>query len=363
MFEGLPFKAGQVTRLYSPENPTGAKGMAARWDPADPSLPHGYYARRLGVGWKVHPFISIEAGETAVLADIHGSGEICYFFIGTSAKYLSELVLRMYWNGEQTPSVECPLGAFFAQGFDLIPHEVTSAMVVVAPKRGMNCYWPMPFSSGAKITLTNEGDEKTRVVAYKFAVVEKPVAEDTATFHAQFRRSWTSEDHPEHILLDGVRGVGAYVGTYLAWQPTSTGWWGEGEMKFFIDGDREFPSIADTGLEDYFGGAWNYGATGSYGDVPDMRPEQVYNAPFTGLPLAQADNFNAPRKYGMYRWHVPDAIGFKEDLRVTVQAMAWYPDNTYRPSHDEVTSVAYWYQKEPHVPFPTLPPREKRWDR
>ena len=222
-----------------------------------------------------------------------------------------------------------------------------------------------------RVTLEHQGEKDLHIVAFKLVYDLKPVEDSAAYFHAQYRRSLTSAAYPEHVILDGVAGEGAYAGTYLAWNPFSTGWGGEGEVKFYLDGDTTHPTIADTGTEDYFGGAWNYGAPGRlapYSLLDEMRfqpisgCEQAYNAPFCGVPLARTGDPNGPRKYSMYRWHANDAIAFLTDLKVTVQSLAWLPDRTFRPSVDDIASVAYWYQLEPHRAFPELPSVQERWD-
>jgi hypothetical protein len=152
-----------------------------------------------------------------------------------------------------------------------------------------------------------------------------------------------------HTLLDGVRGRGHYVGTYLAWGVNNTGWWGEGEMKFYLDGDGEFPTICGTGTEDYFGGAWNFEhPRGEYG---------AYCTPFLGLPqVIKPDGlYRSQQRFGMYRWHIPDPIRFEQDLRVTIQALGWRAGRRYLPLQDDIASVAYWYQAEPQISRPELP--------
>ena len=357
----LSMQAGAVTRQISAENPTGEKGKGAMFEPSE-SYPFYRPGSKLGKGWKSHPFESVKAGETITLADIAGPGCINSFFITSDKPHLSELVLKIFWDDEKIPSVESPLGAFFAMGFDHAPHNVYSAMVTVAPHRGLNCYWQMPFRKRAKFTLTNEGEEDAKIIAYNVLYKLHDIPDEAAYFHAQYRRSMTSEKHPEHVILDGVKGKGVYVGTYLAWNPFSSEWWGEGEVKFFLDGD-EYPSIVDNGTEDYFGGAWNFGARNAFFDGQNEKTEQVFNSPYLGLPLAKADNPYGPRKYSMYRWHVYDCIGFQEDIKVTVQALAWNPDKRYRPSVDDIGSVSYWYQMEPHAKFPAFPALAQRWDR
>jgi hypothetical protein len=356
----LPFRSGIVTRQITPENPSGEKGSACPWvpDPDDPNLPHSRAALDLGKGWKVRPFIKLASGDTATLADVEGPGCISHLWITSDLPQFRALALRFYWDGEASPSVEVPMGDFFALGHDGAPHTVTSLPVTVAPRRGCNCYWPMPFRRHARVTLENQGLIDAGIVAYAITYHLGPVPDDAAYFHAQWRRSLTRREHPEHTILDGVAGSGVYVGTYVAWSAFSRGWWGEGEVKLFIDGDGELPTIAGTGTEDYFGGAWCFSR-----DPQHDRREQEFSAPFLGLPLARIDDPQGPRLYSLYRWHVLDPIGFREDLRVTIQALGWWPDRKYQPLTDDLASVAYWYQTEPHRDFPPLPPVHERWGR
>jgi len=358
----LPLQGGAVTRQISAENPTGAKGAGCAWIPDrnDPSLPFSRAAEDLGKGWKVRPFVPVEAGETLVVADIEGPGVINEIFLTSDAENFSELVLRIFWDQEPSPSVESPMGAFFCMGFDRFPHTVSSLPVTVAPKRGMSCYWQMPFRQHARIELTNDGENRVNVVAYRVLYKLEPVPSDAAYFHAQYRRSLTSVAYPEHILLDGVKGKGLYVGTYLAYNILESGWWGEGELKFYLDGDSDQPTLCDNGTEDYFGGAWNFG---SFMPGDANSKEEAFSSPFLGMPLALYENRFGPRKFGLYRWHIYDSIGFSKDIRVTVQALGWYPNHKYRPMTDDIASVAYWYQEEPHQQFPSLPGIRERWDR
>jgi len=355
----LPYSTGIETRQINPENPTGEKGGGCKWDPNpnDPNLPHSKSSVYLGRGWKVRPFIQLKSGETATLADIQGPGCINQMWITSDLKNFSELVLRFYWDQEEAPSIEVPMGAFFAMGHDKAPHSVFSTPVIAAPHRGLNCYWQMPFRKHAFITITNEGPTDA-IIAYKFLYKLQEIPEDAAYFHAQWRRCLTRRDYPEHVILDEVKGQGLYVGTYLAWNSFSSGWWGEGEVKFYLDGDDEFPTIADNGTEDYFGGAWGFT------DEIRKNPEIPFNSAYIGMPLAQVTTeLGGPRKFSLYRWHLLDSIGFKKDLRVTVQALGWWPNRTYQPLTDDIASVAFWYQNEPHQVFPKLPPFVERWDR
>jgi hypothetical protein len=334
------------SRSITAENPTGAKGGGARatWDPAKRTT------SGLGTGWKVRPCIELEHDTTYTLADIEGPGTITHIWITAAQQAMRECILRIWWDEEPTPSVECPLGDFFAQGHG-VACDVTSLVVNVNPTRGLNCFWPMPFRQRCRITLQNERWEleKSGPFFYQIDYELGEVPADAAYFHAQWRRSVPSLEQPEHVILDGVRGAGHYVGTYLAWTQLNSGWWGEGEVKFFIDGDAEFPTICGTGTEDYVGGAWCFA-------------DRTYSAPFMGYPQRLASGNDVP-KHGLYRWHILDPVRFAQDLRVTVQALGWWPLGGYRPLQDDIASTAFWYQVEPHAAFPALPPLGQRFPR
>ncbi|HDH99464.1 MAG TPA: DUF2961 domain-containing protein, partial [Firmicutes bacterium] len=331
---GLHLAKDVRTRSISAENPTGEKGGGAKAVPDEASP-----ARRLGVGWKVRPCITLPAGETVELARIEGPGTIQHIWMTVKAEAYRDCVLRFYWDGEETPSVEVPLGDFFANGHGL-RYNVNSLPVAVNPKGGFNCYWPMPFRKSALITIENQRWEDITGFFYQITYALGEVPEEALYFHAQWRRSMTSKERPEHTILDGVRGRGHYVGTFLAWTQLSNGWWGEGEVKFYIDGDTDHPTICGTGTEDYFGGAWCFGET--------------YSTAFLGYPLWRKEPGEVPR-HAMYRWHIMDPIVFRQDIRVTIQALGWWPDGTFQPLTDDIASVAYWYQAEPHSSFPELP--------
>ena len=209
----------------------------------------------------------------------------------------------------------------------------------------------MPFHRSARLTLENLGDQEA-VVYYQITYTLTTVPDDVACFHARWRRSNPLPYKQVHTLLDNVRGKGHYVGTYLAWQVNSPGWWGEGEIKFYLDGDIDYPTICGTGTEDYFGGAWNFEhPKGSYG---------TFSTPFLGLPqVVQPDGlYRSQQRFGMYRWHIMDPIRFAEDLCVTMQALGWRSGGRYLPLQDDISSVAYWYQAEPHHPYPPLPAKD-----
>lgn len=344
MLNELYKKSGVITRMISAENPTGEKGKACLEKP-DPTNPDLYWSKNsLGEDCKVNPFVRVLPHEVKVIADYVGSGVIHQFFIACDRANFSELQLRIYWDGEETPSVDCPVGAFFCLGHDGVNRNVFSLPIVVAPYRGCNCYWAMPFRKGFRIEVENNGDTITDILAYKVMFEEKVVDAEAAYFHARYNHSVTGETK-YHTILDNVHGSGVYVGTYLAWSTNSPRWWGEGEVKFYIDGDREYPTICGTGTEDYFGGAWNFEyPQGEYG---------LFSTAYQGLTQVEKPDglYQANTRFSMYRWHLTDPVRFEKDLKVTVQALGWRSKGRYLPLQDEITSVAFWYQKEPHAKF------------
>jgi len=333
-FNSLFLLSEAETRSISAENPTGEKAGGAKEVP-DASHP----ASMLGKGWKVRPCITLQPGTTTTLADIKGAGVIQHIWITVDPKAYRDTVLRMYWDGEETPSVEIPLGDFFCNGHGLRCN-VNSLPVAVNPSGGFNSYWPMPFSQQALITIESQHPAPIEGFFYQITYAFSDVSEKAARFHAQWRRSLTSREYPEHVILEGIRGQGHYVGTYLAWSQMSNGWWGEGEIKFYLDGDQKYPTICGTGTEDYFGGAWGFGG-------------ETYSTAFLGYPLYRKEEGEIPR-HGLYRWHMMDPIRFKKDLRVTIQALGWWPHFKFQPLTDDIASVGYWYQTESHGAFPAL---------
>jgi len=337
------------TRSISAENFTGEKGKAGMATEGTGA----WAARDLGQGWKVSPSISIPANTTVTLAEIQGPGAIQHIWNTVHPDWWRRLVLRVYWDGEAAPSIETPLGDFFCNGW-CKRCNVSSLPIAVNPAGGFNSYWEMPFRRSAKVTLENLWDEECRGYYYQITYALADVPEDAAYLHAQWRRSNPLPYKTVHTLLDGVQGQGHYVGTYLAWQSNNVGWWGEGEIKFYLDGDTDFPTICGTGTEDYFGGAWNFEfPPGQYG---------VFSTPFLGLPqvlsAGEAGMYQSQQRFGMYRWHILDPIRFEQDLRVTIQALGWRSGGRYLPLQDDLSSTAFWYQAEPHAPFPTLPDRD-----
>lgn len=343
--DGLPLAIGVTTRQTSAENPSGQKGMGARHDPdpSDPNLRYSGPALALGRGWKVRPYVPLPAGDTLVLADVDGPATIRHLFLTTDAPALRPLVLRARWDYETALSIEVPMGDFFGIGHDGVSYTLSSLPVTVGPARACSSWWPMPFREHARITLTNEGDDDVRIVAYRVSWQEGAVDANAGYFHAQWRRSRTSPAQPEHSILDHAHGKGVYVGTTLALTANSPGWWGEGEVKFYLDGDDEFPSIVDNGTEDYFGGAWGFGRDFFPPEPDGSRLERAFESPYAGCPLVSPPDATV-RRFGAYRWHIADCIGFERDIRVTMQALGWGTDGRYEIRTDDIATVAYWYQ-------------------
>jgi hypothetical protein len=353
-FDGLGTNIGNLARLsaartrsISAENPTGAPGQGGMATEGTGATA----ARELGQGWKVSPSINIAGNETATLAEIEGPGAIQHIWLTVHPRHWRSLVLRMYWDGEETPSVETPLGDFFCNGWGQRSN-VVSIPIAVNPAGGFNSYWQMPFRASARITIENLLPDEVRGFYYQVTWTETDIPEDAAYFHAQWRRSNPLGYKEVHTLLDGVEGQGHYVGTYIAWQANNNTWWGEGEIKFYMDADGEWPTICGTGTEDYFGGAWNFE------ELPETYTP--YTTPYLGLPqvIVPTGMRNAQYRFGMYRWHVPDPIRFTERLKVTIQALGWRKaldgKARYLPLRDDIASTAFWYQAEPHAPFPVL---------
>ncbi len=352
-FNGLGSNLGNLsrvsnaqTRSISPENFTGEKGkggMATEGCGAKAS-------REMGPGWKVSPCIEIHPGVTKELANIEGPGAIQQIWM-TPTGHWRFSIIRIYWDDQETPSVECPVGDFFAMGWcQFAP--ISSLAVCVNPGSAFNCYWEMPFRKRCRITLTNIGIDMMAVF-YQINYTLTDVPEDSAYFHAQFRRRNPLPYKEVYPILDGVKGQGQLVGIYMAWGVNNVGWWGEGEIKFYLDGDGEYPTICGTGTEDYFCGSYNF-------ENQVTKQYQEYTTAYAGLPqIIRPDGvYKAQTRFGMYRWHITDPVRFQQDLRVTIQALGWRSGGRYLPLQDDISSVAFWYQLLPTAPFPPLPDRD-----
>jgi hypothetical protein len=305
---------------------------------------------------------TVPPGETYTVLDTDGPGLISHLWFTISDRepyHLKRIVLRIYWDGETTPSVEAPIGDFFGLGLGTY-HNWSSEMLSVGSMRGMNSFFPMPYRHHARITVTNEGKQPIESLYYNidYRTETHPLAADTLYFHAQYRQAqpnhgWTNqwETNGDSLVndkanLDGkdnyvwldAKGHGQFVGVTMSVLQNQDMWWGEGDDMFFIDGAKS-PSIAGTGTEDYFLGAWDFG--GQAFSYP------LYGAPVVGEELAGS-------RSSVYRFHLDSPIPFTKSIKATIE----HGHANHRS--DNFYSVAYWYQAEPHAPFPSLPPVDQR---
>lgn len=283
--------------------------------------------------------LTIEPGKTAVLAEIRGPAAIHHIWVTISAEpfYGRKIVLRMYWDGEESPSVETPIGDFFGVGHGLNRNFTSLPINCSSNGRARNCYWYMPFQKSAHIAVTNEGTRPVGAFYYYIDYRELPeLPHDTPYFHAQYRQEMPCPPGKNYLFLDAI-GRGHCVGCNLSILQRAMGWWGEGDDMIYVDGEEK-PSLHGTGSEDYFSDAWG------------MREDE---SPFYGCPLQEAD-FKTGSKATVYRFHIPDPIPFKKSIRVTIEH--GHANNR----SDYFSSVAYWYQSEPHKPFPSLPSMKER---
>ncbi|HEY1462157.1 MAG TPA: glycoside hydrolase family 172 protein [Terriglobales bacterium] len=332
---------------------------------ADLTKPHDYVQKRIssydrsgGNG----DARSIAAGDTLTLFDEAGPGMITHVWVTIASRedfHLKKLVLRAYWDGESTPSVEAPIGDFFGLGTGEY-FMIQSIPLQVAPDKALNSFFPMPFQKHGRITVTNEGKDKVDAFYFNidFQAHAKPLAADTLYFHAQYRQAtpnkgWTTDwksngdaivNNKKNLDGDGnytwleATGRGHFVGVTMSVIQNQDGWWGEGDDMFFVDGEK-LPSINGTGSEDYFLGAWDFGGH------PFSYP--LYGAPVVGHELAGG-------RWELYRFHLDSPIPFTKSMRASIE------HGHANVRSDNFASVAYWYQTEPHAAFPQLPPVEDR---
>jgi hypothetical protein len=350
----LPLLNANETRSISAENPTGGKGLAT----GEPLLPGDPYhlSSPEAAEWKKHPFLAPKAHQTVTLMDVDGPGMIQHIWmVPDDSGFLFHgrgCVLRIYWDGESSPSVEVPVTDFFAVGHDMFA-PVNSLPVVANPGSALNSFWPMPFRKHARITFTNDSDRDEPLLAYQITYSVGQVAANAAYFHAQYRLGSWADQNP-YVILDGVRGEGQYTGTVLEVAQADDVWFGEGEVQVYLDGDTRLPTISGTGLEDYF--LFSYG-------FPEVR-----STLYSGVPLKQGVRAGdaggtAGALWTMYRWHIMDPIRFHKDFRMTIEGLGGLKGQTqhgFVKRRDLLSSVAYWYQTEPHAPFPPLPTYAER---
>ncbi len=278
---------------------------------------------------------------------------------------LRDLVIRVTWDDAATPAIVVPFGDFFTSGFSTAS-EAYSAAFVVAPNGGFNCYLPMPFRTAARIEIINEhaGDIEGFFYQIDYSLDDE-LGDEMGYLHAQWRRSDPAAPRgTDHTILEGITGRGSYVGTYIGVTSLERYWWGEGELKFFIDGDAERPTICGTGLEDYVGGAWAF--QDHLGAVPVPRA-RTFTSAYLGYHQRLLEDETAispydttmPPSHGMYRFHLPDPIRFQSDIRVTLQQIGDRGGYLFERA-DDVCSVAYWYQDGPAGSAYELPPAPSR---
>ncbi len=346
----LSLNQSYVSRSVSAENFTGEKGkggMATDGCTADA-------ARNLGHGWKLSPCVRIQPGETITVAEITGSGAIRHIWMTGYNINWRLGILRFYWEDSDVPSVECPIGDFFGSAEVNKLNPYGSLMTCVNPKNGLNCYWEMPFRKKCRITYENLS-EKEMTLFYQVDYVLGPVPENAGYFHAQFRRENPVQKKVPYTVIDDIRGKGQYVGTYMYWTVHSNDWWGEGEIKFYMDGDKEYPTICGTGTEDYFCGGDGF-------LTQDDKSYQEYATPYAGFLKTTPDGCLHPQqRFSMYRWHITDPIYFEKDLKITIQDLGWASTDRkagYAALQDDISSVAFWYQMTPATQMHSLPSAE-----
>lgn len=341
------------SRSISPENFTGEKGkggMATTGTGAGPS-------RDLGQTWKVSPSIIIKSKTTYTIAEMDGPGSIQHIWMTPTGNW-RYTIIRIYWDDETTPSVEAPVGDFFCMGWGRYS-PLQSLAVTVNPGSAFNCYWPMPFRKKCKITMENIADEDMYLY-YQVDYILTEVPNDAAYFHAQYRRTNPLPYKQDYVLADGIKGRGQYVGTYMAIGVANNGWWGEGEIKFFMDDDTKFPTICGTGTEDYFCGSYDFDTRKKNDAGVETVNYTEFCTPYTGMPqVIRGDgHYDVMQRFGLYRWHITDPVRFEKNLKVTIQSLGWRHDGRYLPQQNDIASVVFWYQTEPHAPFPKLPERD-----
>jgi hypothetical protein len=337
------------TRAITPENPTGEKGKAAM------------SASDLGPARKGQGSITLPVNKETIIADITGSGIIKHLWMTirdhtAAGSFVHRyVILKIYWDDEEIPAVNCPLGDFFCNGFGE-RYDVNSEPIVVAPSGGMNSYFEMPFKKHARVTLTNLFKEDIR--SFFFTVnyeLHKELQQDLY-FHAIWNRERQTRLVQDYVLLPKIEDKGYYVGTFIGLTALERYWWGEGEFKFYVDGDQEFPTVTSTGMEDYFGGAWAFHEFKDNG----MVGMKTFNTPYLGFPYHsnidhsrvcfETGKPNSPHAFGndglpqnaLYRWHFKDPISFSKEIMVTLQQIGNDDLELFERS-DDLSSVAYWY--------------------
>ncbi len=323
------------TFAISAENPTGKRGGGTRGKDCE----------------KLRPCIRVQPGETITLADIEGEGRIQSIWAGGHLNH--GFILRIFWDGQTHPSVECPLSAFFGWAYDEDFADakgdyvtLNSAMMMVAPAQGGNCYWPMPFRKKCLITLENRASMPLDIYYMIMGEMGKQ-PDNIGYFHASYRQAHPVEKGKSYTVIDGIKGKGKFVGVTMSVGLNGHNTcWVEGETKMYIDGDK-YPSVNYTGTEDYFCGSF------AYGNDNVLHKYQTYQGHYAGLAAVMGNNdrlYKGQERFLLYRWHVKDAVSFNEDFVMKMDNLGWTG-----PRYDDYTTVAYWYQTLPSAPLAPLP--------
>ncbi len=313
---------GLVSRSISFENPTGAPGEG------------GQAASKLGPTRKGAPSRTIQPGEEVQLCDIEGSGTIRHIWLTTAREPEAQrsLVVRAWWDGQEHPSIECPVGDFFGFAHGKIT-PYGSAVHSVGSTGGRNIWLPMPFTWHARMTFANEGEKPVPLFYQIDYTTGDKHPQDVGRMHALFRRENPTQEKQDFELLPERKNKGRFIGSVIGIRNLHPDrWWGEGEVKVFMDGDQQFPTICGTGSEDYVGLAWGIQQT----------PFQ-----YNGCSLNQ-NNF-----ISMYRWHLPDPVAWRKQARITIQQIAW--KDGLAETSDDWSCATFWYEPTPSAPLPTLP--------
>ncbi|MEW6237445.1 MAG: glycoside hydrolase family 172 protein [Candidatus Omnitrophota bacterium] len=326
----LPLIINAESRAITQENPQGLPGAGGKEKEGRKGAPC---------------YRDLAPGKTFALMDIPGCGVIRHIWITVrpDKDHYRNAILRIYWDGSDAPSVEAPLLDFFGEAHG-VNKPLASSLTTITEGRGLNCYFPMPFAKGAKITLENDSESGISSIYYQIDYDLLPsLPENTGRFHAQFRRQNPTVLKQDYVLVDNIDAPGVYIGTVIGVRAKGTDWWGEGEMKFYVNGDDAYPTICGTGTEDYFGSAWGLG---------------TYQTLYHGCTLTMKTD--EPANYiSLYRWHAADPIRFKSLRKVTIQQIGWSDNGLYERS-DDWCSMAYWYQIGINKHFPKLPSRQER---
>jgi hypothetical protein len=323
------------SRSISYENQTGAKGqggMAGGGRKGAPALP------------------SIKSGETATLAEIDGPGVIRHMWFTIPQRdpiALRNLIFRFYWDHNPVPAVEIPFGDFFGLSHGRAK-EVVTAYTTTPLGRGFNAYYPMPFREHARITVSNEMPADREMQAFFYQIdyeLHESLPANTAYFHASFRRECPTIEQQDFVVLDGVEGPGYFLGCVIGVRALGPWWWGEGEMKFYLDGDDEYPTICGTGTEDYFGAGWGMAE---------------FQSPQLGCTVSLANDYYQDPLVAMYRFHKDDPVYFQKSLRATIQQLGWKPEGGLFERSDDWAAAAFWYQAQPLTRRDPIPDVELR---